>query len=58
MTPKRKSAVLRLPGEVASVSLPSPRAESVSVTKHLGLKTEKSQKLTIKLELLLREMIM
>ena len=38
MAPKRKSAMLRLPGgEPASVSLPSPRAETVSPTNLLNL---------------------
>ena len=38
VTPKRKSAMLRLPGgEPASVSLPSPRAETVSPTNLLNL---------------------
>ena len=47
-TPKRKSGLLRLPGEVASVSLPSPRAESVRATKQQSSKTQNPKKATSK----------
>ena len=48
VTPKRKSGLLRLPGEVASVSLPSPRAESVRATKQQSSKTQNPKKATSK----------